>query len=884
MSDEPAREVVDEKRPRRGSRRRRRQRQADNAWFAEHGPTVVKGLLAVTVVGSLLAIGAVHVPTAIAASLFAVAAAAVSLALPTRARWVVPAPAWVALALGGFTLLQAAPMPMSLLETIAPANADVWANHLRPFGEPAPRWASISMDPGASAVEALKWIGYAAAMIAAAGVASRSGAAWCVSLVFLAAVAAAAATLGHGLANAKLVFGIYEPKFDVSRWNVGPLLNENNLSGYLNVGLLAGLGLFLSRSPPLPRPLMGLCIGALVGMCVLSGSRGGVLGLALGIVLFAVIVVRASASRRTRLGVSRNSAYAAVGATFAGGIALALLGARNETWRDLFDKNAEKLAMTGWAKPVVADHPWLGVGRGAFENMFAAYRPKAGHKVYPYLENFAAQWIVDWGVPVAILALLAFAWTLRPRELGTRSSIVAAAAAAGVVVLLVQNTVDLGLEVPAVMLMLFTLLGALWGGRHYRKTSAPRPLSGIEWKRALPFAAAGVVVAVLASLFGLHPVAAERRELHAAYRGLDVSDRAATAAFRERLRAAMHRHPGEAYFPLLGALTAWRSKSEDPIRWLNRALERDAYNSRAHLLLARVLRARGATSQALLELRLAAEADANIYLLIGRLAAKWGKDLDEMMRAVPEGQSGVRVLAVLCQELPRGDSEERLRCLKHAMERDPQYQAPYEVAARDVIREVSKGDSSKRCGGERRDACIAEAQGHIQKLQQLPGGASSTLSLRAELLLAQGQAKRAEKLLSEGCGDAADPVPCLRLRYTAALEADSPELLEKATRALSVAACPPADLCARTQAWMGAHLADRKSWTLAMARYARAAEEDPTRARFLRLADVAAKAGAHSASADALIRAKQLPGGDDEALERDIESQKTKSVRQLFTP
>src|SRR5262249_31967167 len=155
---------------------------------------------------------------------------------------VLPLPTLVFAALAWFTLMQTIPMPMRWLQAIAPANADVWERCLLPLGEAAPRWAPISLDPGASLVEVLKWTTYAAAFATASAVAARHGAAWGVLAVFGAAVAAAFTTLGHGLIGATKVYGLYQPTFPALAWHVGPLLNPNNLAGYLNLGALSGLG------------------------------------------------------------------------------------------------------------------------------------------------------------------------------------------------------------------------------------------------------------------------------------------------------------------------------------------------------------------------------------------------------------------------------------------------------------------------------------------------------------------------------------------------------------------------------------------------------------------------------------------------------------------
>ena len=104
-----------------------------------------------------------------------------------------------------------------------------------------------------------------------------------------------------------------------------------------------------------------------------------------------------------------------------------------------------------WVKPLVRDHPYFGIGRGAFESVFPFYRPSPGNVVYTHAENFVGQWIAEWGPAVALAALGTLAWAFAPRRLGVHRSAIAAGAWCGVVVLLVQNLVDLALEVPGVM-------------------------------------------------------------------------------------------------------------------------------------------------------------------------------------------------------------------------------------------------------------------------------------------------------------------------------------------------------------------------------------------------------------------------------------------------
>src|SRR5580704_245637 len=351
--------------PEGGVRRRRRSLRAGGDPEPSRDLRLPGVLLAITVTGSVLAIGTVHlyVLAAVAALAFAAAAIAFRRCAETRTGIRVPLPALLFGILALYTLLQAVPMPMGWLRALAPANADVWERCLLPFGEAGPRWASLSLDPGASVVEALKWTMYAAVFATASMVSSRHGASWGIAIVFGSATAAALTTLGHGLAGATKVCGLYQPTFWANAWHIGPLLNPNNLAGCLNLGALSGLGLLLSHRPMIPRWLIGLGVALIVAVDVSSASRGGVFALPLGLVALAVFARREKRDQPTSQSASTWLLMLAVG----GGGVLAVLGGNSKVWAELYDKNLSKLEMILWVKPLVRDHPFFGIGRGAFE-------------------------------------------------------------------------------------------------------------------------------------------------------------------------------------------------------------------------------------------------------------------------------------------------------------------------------------------------------------------------------------------------------------------------------------------------------------------------------------------------------------------------------------
>src|SRR5690606_28079277 len=118
------------------------------------------------------------------------------------------------------------------------------------------------------------------------------------------------------------------------------------------------------------------------------------------------------------------------------------------------------------------------------------------------------------------------------------------------------------------------------------------------------------------------------------------------------LRAALLRHPGDAFLPRLGALAAVHTPERNPLPWAARALQRDRQSGHTHLLLAELLAQRRNPAQALLHLRLGAEADSSLSAPMARRALAWSERRQQAVwRAVPAGVAGTPMLVALARSL-----------------------------------------------------------------------------------------------------------------------------------------------------------------------------------------------------------------------------------------
>lgn len=845
------------------TRRRRLRRRSPPPLAGANADLLLRGLLVLLVAGSVLALGAVHVPVMVAVGAVGCAGMAV---VTWRARGAMSLPATVVLALAAYTVAQAIPLPTGFLTAIAPMNADVWARALRPFGEAAPAWAPLSVEPGATLLEALKWTTYAGVFLISGAVARASGFRWVALLVLGAAFAVALVTLAHGLIGATRVYGFHAPSQPVARWSVAPLINPNNLSGYLNVGTFAGLGLLLSRREPMGlRAVLALGLAVVVAVCALSGSRAGLVALVLGVVVLQLGVV---ARRWREVRAQRIGAWVALGLpgllAIGGGIALAGMGASQSTLDELTDRSTKKLELVSWAKPLILDHPWWGVGRGAFEGAFVPYRGAGGPTSYTHAENFLADWAAGWGLPVTVGALATLMWALRPSRLQVTRSVVGLTCYVGAIVLLLQNLADLALEVPGVAIQLAAVFGGLSvtsERRESRTGAAPTQSWRSASRRYLAWGPTLLLAGLTAGVgFGKwRPAYAERSAVHADFRGVDLASPPARAAFTARLRTAVLRHPGDPYFPLVGALAAQRS-GRNPLPWIARSLERDPRNGRAHLLLASVLRAGGHTSQALFELRLSVENDPLLIGPAGRALLAWTEDVGDIMRALPDGSVGAAMLVgMTSDERASRGKPLRLQLLELAVERDTGGTQSRQLAAAELIFLIGRGASEGRCSGPERSACVERVRALAHEIRRASETSPVPTEIEGELLLALGEEAEAARYLGPRCATLSRPASCHRLRVLSLARANSSEL-EGAAKDYLAAACTDTVSCAAAETFVGNIFSGRGAFGVALPHLEKAATLQPSEAAWRQVADVAKRAGSRQRQLRAERKADRMAG------------------------
>lgn len=813
-----------------GAKRERVGRRRGRARIARERAGIA--LLALTLTLPALLLGGQHTWVLLLA---AVLAASSSLLLSHRVERL-PKAAWLVLALVAYTALQLVPLPFALVKWLSPGAGEVWSSVLRPFGEAAPSFVTLSVDPGATAIELLKGSIYACIAVAVPGVVLARGTSVLPTILFGASLLVACVTLAHGLFDIERVYGLYvSPSSD--RWTRGPFVNGNNLSGFLNVGLFAGAGLWLSEQQRVPRWLPALGIPVLAASVVLSGSRGGVGALLAGALAFVVFALARLGRRKFPLiGGAVLIGSAAAVALFAGG------GDRVKS--QLADSNVfAKTLIWRWSWPLIRDFPIFGVGRGGFETAFPPYRGPSEHElssVCAHAENFLIDWSAEWGIPATLGAVAASVWLARsvwsrvqrePRMLGLW---------VGFAVLLLQNLVDLGLEVFA----LAALAVAVYATRE------PEQVSGGErpWLRSVP-AACAVVSALVVLALGTHAVQLERRRLAQAVSELGPGRGEALVEARKSLRSAMLRHPGEAYFPLLGSILA-RLERKDALPWLARALERAPRLSSVHLALADALRARGSAAQALLHLRFAARYDANLRDLALMRAARWAKSVPELAHAFPEGSEGGSLFKEACRFVAESA---RIDCFREALRREPADAGLRKELAEPLL-DAWEANAAP-CSGAAATGCSEELS---RLLVKLPSGEWRATQMRGRLQALRGDVPGAARALLEDCPASAEAEPCVVRALEFAERSADLELVGRAGERYVALRCTNPPRCADAHVHVGKIFARRGAWAPALKQFNAGVEADPSPRRWLEVADAASHIGSVTTARLALRRAVSM--------------------------
>jgi tetratricopeptide (TPR) repeat protein len=520
------------------------------------------------------------------------------------------------------TLIQLVPLPMSLVSRLSPSAVAVRLD----TGVGGLSWLPLTLDVPATLLAALKGFSCLGILLVSAGAPRFRR--YSVGLAGTLAVTGAAIALMF-FAQQFLGLGVLGRLYpDTASANlvVGTFLNSNHAASFLTVAAFMAWG--CGHESGGTRRIL-LWLGGLIMIVALfsTGSRAGVAGASIGALALAAtwMVSRFGPGR----GVPAAVGLLALGTPFAVLLGLSqrqldslslevLLGQKGRGWRDTL--------------LLIADYPWVGVGRGAFEAPAAAYRSHAESVRLVFPENILLQMVSEWGLPTTVALIVLFvASAVQVVRRISRWEPVYQAAGCAVLAVLIHEFADFGLELPGVAFPTAMALG-LVAGRLQLSRTTPQS-QGRPWLRRAGVASIAAVWLVL--LFG--GVWAAPRTMEA--EGARLSHLVRQTAWPEaELATAISRHPADYYFPLLAAQGQMARRSPGAVRHINRVQRLFPGWPEGHLMAANYLASLGRPSQAALEYRLARQLGAVIphddlfgKLGLVHLAASVPKRPDDLM-------------------------------------------------------------------------------------------------------------------------------------------------------------------------------------------------------------------------------------------------------------
>ena len=393
-------------------------------------------------------------------------------------------------AIGGcaalITFLQWVPLPHALRAWLAP---DLLAmSEAALAGSGVSPWPGLSPVPGDSALEVARLLGLTALYVAAAQLS------WRVSAAFVAGTGAIVALLGLVQAGlgVREIYGFYQPS------DVDPALTPALLTSFVNPNHQAGLfllGIFCAGALAVhyrlqaqdtgdpnrlararERALVALGAVAIQGVAVLlSLSRGAMAALLLVAPIGLMLAWARDGEARGRLWLRRVLVFAG----FAG--AAVMLARQSGAWAELatLARTGEpgfetKFRVAQDAVHLVPLSPVLGVGRGAFIDLFPAIDTQPAGVLHTHLESAPMAMLVEWG-PVAGLAItlgLLWWWIAAMYSSSGRAGRARRIALCGPLALAIHSLGDFSLEFLGVAAPLCALAGALSERRMISRWSA----------------------------------------------------------------------------------------------------------------------------------------------------------------------------------------------------------------------------------------------------------------------------------------------------------------------------------------------------------------------------------------------------------------------------
>ncbi len=398
--------------------------------------------------------------------------------------------AWLA-----YLALHLAPLPLAWLDTLSPAAA---ALHrlAAPYAADGRGWATLSVEPHASATFWLKSSAYAMAFFLALALCRTHARVrfLCYAIVLSGLAQAVYGGIAH-LTGFELT--LYGTRFEHAARASGGFVNANHLAGFLEMTLAVGIGLMIAElEDSVPRswrrlardlaqlvlsrkaPLRILLVVMVVAL-VMTRSRMGNTAFFSALVVAGVVALVLSRHATRSMVILVASLIVVdifiVGAWF--GVEKTVQRIEQTTIQDV----EERVDPSVYALDIARDFPLFGSGPGSFYAMFTRYRGEDILPFFDFVHNDYVQMLTDTGFIGVLLAgslplmALVAAVLAQSRRRDPLARGMGFAAVMGITAIGIHSAYDFNLQIPANAFVFMLLLALGWISLHLESRRAPRP-------------------------------------------------------------------------------------------------------------------------------------------------------------------------------------------------------------------------------------------------------------------------------------------------------------------------------------------------------------------------------------------------------------------------
>ena len=213
------------------------------------------------------------------------------------------------------------------------------------------------------------------------------------------------------------LYGVVKPRWN--GWIFGPYVNHNHYAGLMEMLIPVALCHLISQGRRRPQHAHGMIVSLFgplalliaVASVLLSGSRGGMISLAVEAIILAVIVPRfLPETRRRRLVLAGIAGVAASAALFFW-LDPGQISRRLEAVADLPRAPeatlGERLSLARDSLAIFRAHPWLGTGLGSFDAVYPAYRSFPSDLEWDHAHDDYAEALAETGIAGGLAAVMA---------------------------------------------------------------------------------------------------------------------------------------------------------------------------------------------------------------------------------------------------------------------------------------------------------------------------------------------------------------------------------------------------------------------------------------------------------------------------------------------